>query len=116
MDLTIKKDRVLAAAESYPEAKGVLKELFPDAFEPEVHAEIGSVYSWFDDPFMIVRLYSNMLGLVRVDGGGFCEASKPICKHELKSYIEKNLRQRPCEFKYLGHRDDVLDITVKAKG
>ena len=40
-ELKIKKERVLAAAEKCEEAKGILKELFPEIFEKEYEEKYG---------------------------------------------------------------------------
>ena len=69
--LKITKERIIKASESCPDAKRVLKELFPEVFEEEWHDITTEIQFEFDscDPYYFLRIYhgssrSNSIGLV----------------------------------------------------
>ncbi len=112
MDLTIKKDRVLKAAEKCSTAKGVLTELFPELFEVDINVQYGSVYKWDEGLFVVVRVDEIGYALVNIDnvlhyGGQKVFFGIGVFKAHIKELINV------FGIKYLGHRDDVLDIKVK---
>ena len=54
------KEKVLKAAETSPEAKEALKELFPEAFEPKFETFEG--FESYSEPYILRRSTGNLRG------------------------------------------------------
>ncbi len=84
------KEQILKAAETSPEAKEALKELFPEAFEPEWETFEG--FRSYTDPYIERRFTGNLKGKGLYLHAASLDFTHPITKEKLT--ISKELPKK----------------------
>jgi len=109
-ELKIDREKMLEAANSCGTVKAVFEKLWPEEFEPEVHDEIGSIYSIWGEKYMVVRLRDSK-AFVGISPSSSSYTNQAVFEDgEFKKHLQNKVTTHNA--KYLGNRRDILKITT----
>lgn len=109
--VNIKKKDLIKAAELAGGHADVIKALAPEVFEEEIHDEVGSIYDWDGNCYMVTNpQYSCRLLVCISNPAWYAISGGQVLRGvtEFSAHLERLIINQ--HIKYIGHQRDIMTI------